>query len=145
MHGKLPVKKTRRWALPASVAKIVPGALTLAAGIVVWEVISLFFFPIFLPGPALLFERTVQIYSDPASYAVFGETLARIFEGFVISMVTGTALGLVMGLKRSIEIFFDSWIMVLLTFPSVCWAFLSVLWFGLSQKAAKPRITWTNS
>ena len=135
MHGKLPVKKIRRWALPASVAKIVPGALTLAAGVVVWEVISLFFFPIFLPGPALLFERTVQIYGDPASYAVFGETLARIFEGFVISMVTGTALGLAMGLKRSIEIFFDSWIMVLLTIPAVCWAFLSVLWFGLSPTA----------
>jgi NitT/TauT family transport system permease protein len=38
-------------------------------------------------------------------------------------------------LRRSIEIFFDSWIMVLLTFPSVCWAFLCVLWFGISQTA----------
>jgi NitT/TauT family transport system permease protein len=51
-------------------------------------------------------------------------------------MLIGTALGLLMGLRRSIEIFFDSWIMVLLTFPAVCWAFLSVLWFGLSQAAA---------
>ena len=29
----------------------------------------------------------------------------------------------------------DSWIMVLLTFPAICWAFLSVLWFGLSEIA----------
>jgi NitT/TauT family transport system permease protein len=40
-----------------------------------------------------------------------------------------------MGLKRNFEIFFDSWIMVLLTVPAVCWAFLSVLWFGVSDAA----------
>jgi NitT/TauT family transport system permease protein len=50
-------------------------------------------------------------------------------------MLIGTALGLFMGLKRGVELFFDSWIMVLLTVPAVCWAFLSVLWFGLSDIA----------
>ncbi len=135
MHGKLPVEKTRRWTLPAWIAQIVPGALTVAAGIVVWKVISLFFFPIFFPGPLLLLERMIALYSSPATYTVVGETLARILEGFAISMLTGMAFGLLMGLKRSIEIFFDSWIMVLLTIPAVCWAFLSVLWFGLSQTA----------
>jgi len=53
----------------------------------------------------------------------------------VISMVAGTAAGLLMGRQPEIEIFFDSWIMVLLTIPAVCWAFLSVLWFGLSEAA----------
>ena len=62
---------------------------------------------------------------------IVGETLARIFEGFAASMLIGTALGLAMGLRRGIEIFLNSWIMVLLTFPAVCWAFLTVLWFGL--------------
>ena len=135
MHGKLPLQRARRRTLPDSVARILPGVATLTAGIVVWKVVSLFFFPVFLPGPGLLVKRMIGIYSDPASYAVVGATLARIFEGFVISMVTGLAFGLAMGLKRSVEIFFDSWIMVLLTFPAVCWAFLSVLWFGLSQTA----------
>src|SRR5487761_1603624 len=126
MHGKLSVKTIKR---------MLPGALTLAVCVVVWKVISLFFFPVFFPGPAVLLERMITIYSNPASYVVVGQTLARIFEGFVISMVVGTAFGLLMGLKRNIEIFFDSWIMVLLTFPAVCWAFLSVLWFGLSGTA----------
>jgi len=134
MHGKLPLK-TARWSLPPALAAVLPGALTLAAGIVVWKAISLFFFPVFFPGPDLLLERMIAIYSDPASFVVVEETLARIFEGFVISMLIGMTLGLLMGLRRSIEIFFDSWIMVLLTFPAVCWAFLSVLWFGLSQTA----------
>lgn len=128
--------KTGRRTFWASPSRALPALLTLAACIAGWQIISLFYLPIFFPGPAVLVERMVVVYSDPASYVVIGETLARIFEGFAASMVIGTALGLLMGLRRSIEIFFDSWIMVLLTFPAVCWAFLTVLWFGLSQAAA---------
>jgi len=135
MHGKLPLQDAGRRILPASIIRMLPGALTLATGIAVWKAISLFFFPEFFPGPGLLVERMIAIYGDPASYVVVGETLARIFEGFAISMMVGVALGLLMGLRRGIEVFFDSWIMVLLTFPAVCWAFLSVLWFGLSRTA----------
>jgi NitT/TauT family transport system permease protein len=128
-------KTTSRQTWPASVSGMLPGALTIVAGLVIWKTASLFFFPVFFPGPGLLLERMVEIYSAPASYVVVGETLARIFEGFVITMLVGIAIGLLMGLRRRIEIFLDSWIMVLLTFPSVCWAFLSVLWFGLSETA----------
>jgi NitT/TauT family transport system permease protein len=134
MYGKPPVRNSI--GLPASIVRMVPGALTLAVGIVVWEMVSLFFPPIFFPGPAVLLRRMIGIYSDPASYPVVGVTLLRIVEGFLISMLIGTALGLLMGLRRGIEIFFDSWIMVLLAFPAICWAFLSVLWFGISQAAA---------
>ena len=103
--------------------------------LVVWQGVSLLFLPVFFPGPAVLLERIAAIYGNPASWAVVGATLARIFEGFALSMLLGTVLGLVMGRNRLAEIFFDSWIMVLLTFPAVCWAFLSVLWFGLSGAA----------
>lgn len=115
--------------------RALPGILTLAACVVAWKAISLAFLPVFFPGPAALIERMAEIYSRPSSYAVIGETLSAIFQGFAISMVLGTAVGLIMGLRRSIEVFLDSWIMVLLTFPAVCWAFLSVLWFGISGAA----------
>jgi len=119
----------------AAASRILPGLLTVVFGLLVWEGISLFFLPVFFPGPVALLKCMIVIYSDPASYDVFRQTLLRIFEGFVISMVAGTAFGLLMGLKRDVEIFFDSWIMVLLTVPAVCWAFLSVLWFGISDVA----------
>jgi NitT/TauT family transport system permease protein len=115
--------------------RVLPGLITFGLGILLWQFIALFFLPVIFPGPAALFERMVEIYSDPASYVIVSHTLLRIFEGFAISMLIGTALGLLMGLRRDIEIFFDSWIMVLLTVPAVCWAFLSVLWFGLSNAA----------
>lgn len=130
------VDKIDHLKLPPTLTTALPALLTIAACIVAWKIVSLFFLPIFFPGPAVLVERMAVIYGDPASYVIIGETLARIFEGFAASMLIGTALGLLMGLRRNIEIFFDSWIMVLLTFPAVCWAFLTVLWFGLSQAAA---------
>ena len=112
---------------------ILPGLLTVVVSILLWKGVSLLFLPVFLPGPLVLLDRVIVVYGDPASYIVVWQTLSRIFEGLIVSMLIGTALGLSMGLQRNVEAFLDSWIMVLLTFPAVCWAFLSVLWFGLSD------------
>ncbi len=112
---------------------VLPGVLTVVGCLVFWQAISLLFLEVFLPGPLVLLDRMITVYGDPASFLVVWKTLVRIFQGLVICMIIGTALGLAMGLERNIEAFFDSWIMVLLTFPAVCWAFLSVLWFGLSD------------
>ncbi len=109
------------------------GLLTIVASILLWKGVSLFFLPVFLPGPLVLLDRVIEVYGDPASYIVVWQTLSRIFVGLIISMLIGTAIGLSMGLQRNVEAFLDSWIMVLLTFPAICWAFLSVLWFGLSD------------
>lgn len=112
---------------------ILPGLLTIVVCILLWKGVSLLFLPVFLPGPLVLLDRVIVVYGDPASYIVVWQTLSRIFVGLIVSMLIGTALGLSMGLQRNVEAFLDSWIMVLLTFPAVCWAFLSVLWFGLSD------------
>ncbi len=112
-----------------------PGILTVIGAVALWQWVSQFFLPVFLPGPLVLLERVFLVYGDPATYLVVGQTVLRILEGLILSMVIGTALGLLMGLKRNFEAFLDSWIMVLLTFPAICWAFLAVLWFGLSEVA----------
>jgi NitT/TauT family transport system permease protein len=117
------------------IARVPPSVVTFAVVVLAWSVIAQFYSPAIFPGPVTLLKRMAAIYSDPASYIVVAQTLRRIFEGFVVSMIAGTAFGLLMGLKRDVEVFFDSWIMVLLTVPAVCWAFLSVLWFGISDAA----------
>ncbi|MDC0033545.1 ABC transporter permease [Alphaproteobacteria bacterium] len=114
---------------------IVPGVATIIVTLLAWHALSLFFLPVFLPSPYELLERMFIVYSDPATYLVVGLTLWRIFEGLFLCMVIGTTIGLLMGIKKNFESFMDSWIMVLLTFPAICWAFLGVLWFGLSEWA----------
>jgi NitT/TauT family transport system permease protein len=113
----------------------VPGFLSAIGLLLVWTGVSLFFLPTFLPSPLALLNQVISIFSHAAAYLVIGKTLERVLAGLVLSMLLGSLIGLVMGLRRSVESFFDGWIMVLLTFPSICWAFLAVLWFGLSDIA----------
>ena len=113
----------------------VPGFLSAIGLLLVWTGVSLFFLPTFLPSPLALVSQVISIFSHAAAYLIIGKTLERVLAGLVLSMLLGSLIGLVMGMRRSVESFFDGWIMVLLTFPSICWAFLAVLWFGLSDIA----------
>ncbi len=112
---------------------LVAGVLTFVGFVVLWQVVSFRFLPAFLPGPQELLARLLVVYSEPDSYTVVWDTLRRIILGLIASMIIGGIAGLIMGLHRHVEAFLDGWIMVLLTFPAVCWAFLAVLWFGLSD------------
>ncbi|MGE5217527.1 MAG: ABC transporter permease [Chloroflexota bacterium] len=113
----------------------VPGLLSAVGLLLLWKAVSLFFLPTFLPSPIQLLGNVGAIFSHASAYLIIGKTLQRVFAGLVLSMLVGSTLGLIMGLRRSVGSFFDSWIMVFLTFPSISWAFLSVLWFGLSEVA----------
>jgi NitT/TauT family transport system permease protein len=104
--------------------------------LLLWQFVSLFFLSTFLPSPAALLARVAEIFSNLSAYLIVGKTLERVLAGVVLSMLVGGCAGLVMGVRRALGSFFDSWIMVLLTFPAIAWAFLSVLWFGISDLAA---------
>ena len=112
---------------------ILPGLITLVAFFLLWKVLSAFFLPAFLPGPLELLGRIIEVFSEGGAYLVVWKTFYRILMGLILSMLIGTGIGLGMGLRRHIEAFFDSWIMVLLTFPAIGWAFLSILWFGITD------------
>ncbi|MEE8325503.1 MAG: ABC transporter permease [candidate division NC10 bacterium] len=112
---------------------ILPGLVTLVAFLLLWKLVSYFFLPAFLPAPLELVDRTIEVFGEGAAYLVVWKTFSRILMGLILSMLIGTGIGLGMGLRRNIEAFFDSWIMVLLTFPAIGWAFLAVLWFGISD------------
>lgn len=112
-----------------------PGLLSIIGLLALWKAVSELFLPTFLPSPAELVAIVISIFSHPSAYLVIGKTLQRVFIGLILSMLVGSTVGLVMGLRRSVGIFLDSWVMVLLTFPAISWAFLSVLWFGLSDIA----------
>lgn len=119
--------------MPKLTAGVVPAFLTFLVFLLLWKAISLVFLPVFLPGPEELLKELVVLYSEPRTYVIVWDTIYRILLGAGFSMVVGTIAGLAMGLNRHIEAFLDSWVMVLLTFPAICWAFLAVLWFGLSD------------
>src|SRR5262249_51259472 len=80
--------------------------------------------PAVLPGPAAI-ARTIA--SDLAStgpegqsaYLHIGITLARIAIAFAASMLVGTAIGLAMGISRTLEGALRTIIPLLLTMPTI--------------------------
>jgi NitT/TauT family transport system permease protein len=112
-----------------------PGLFSAVGLLLVWKAVSLFFLPTFLPSPLELVAGIASLFSAASAYLVLAKTLERVLVGLLLAMLFGCALGLIMGLRRSVGSFFDGWVMVLLTFPSISWAFLAVLWFGLSDIA----------
>ena len=56
-------KRAERRRVPAPLERVLPGVLTFAVCLAVWQAISLLFLPVFFPGPAVLVERIVTLYS----------------------------------------------------------------------------------
>ena len=62
-------------------------------------------------------------------------TLARVFTGLALASVTGLVLGFLMARYRAVERFFSPLVSALMPIPSLAWAPVFILWFGLGNVA----------
>jgi NitT/TauT family transport system permease protein len=62
-------------------------------------------------------------------------TLARVFAGLALAAVVGLVLGFLMARYRPVERFFSPLISALMPIPSLAWAPVFILWFGLGDIA----------
>lgn len=119
------------------VAKVFdPRLLALAGVLVGWQIASLFFGSNQLPGLVTLADNVVTVVTGDGRFGFIetnGITLQRIILGFLISMILGTFIGIVMGINHLAEEYFTTPVMTFLAFPSLIWAFLGILWFGLTD------------
>lgn len=102
----------------------------------VWELLALFFPPTQFPGVGRLVENLFVIVSGASKFDVvphYSLTIQRILVGFSISMLVGTSVGIVMGTSQFLEDYLTTPVMTFLSFPALIWAFLGILWFGLTE------------
>lgn len=62
-------------------------------------------------------------------------TLARVFVGLAFAAVTGLVLGFLMARYGVVERFFSPLVSALMPIPSLAWAPVFILWFGLGNIA----------
>jgi len=89
-----------------------------------------------LPGLRHLFTQTWVVISGQSEFDFltnYGISLLRIMLGFVTVMIVGTFVGVIMGVSRAIEDYVSTYIILLLTVPSVIWAFMAVIWWGFTE------------
>jgi NitT/TauT family transport system permease protein len=106
--------------------------------LVIWWLGSLVSPPQILPGPMAIARTILSNFVTPdpeGETAAFhiAVTLARIIVGFTLAMLAGSALGLIIGLKRRVEMAVGYLIPMALTIPTLLAVFLCVLWFGFSE------------
>ncbi|HEX7052889.1 MAG TPA: ABC transporter permease [Burkholderiales bacterium] len=62
-------------------------------------------------------------------------TLARVFTGLGFAAATGLVLGFLMARYRAVERFLSPLVSALMPIPSLAWAPVFILWFGLGNTA----------
>lgn len=74
-------------------------------------------------------------YSSVAEnlYIQFAISLIRLTIGFFVALILGTAIGLAMGLSKSVNAFFHDWVMAILAMPALVWALFLGLALGFSH------------
>jgi NitT/TauT family transport system permease protein len=90
------------------------------------------------PGPWSCHRDTNlfwEIVSRSGLACNLGFTLFRAAAGFFTAMIIGSVIGIVLGHYRSLDRFFDGWIVLGLNLPALVVGILCYVWFGLSEFA----------
>lgn len=114
-------------------ARPIAVAASLAVLLVGWTVVSALLPARYLPSPAVVAATLGSDLADPESWRHIVLSLGRAFGGFALALVAGTGLGILMGVSRRAEYLCDRWVTVGLGIPSLCWAYVGLMFFGLSE------------
>jgi len=114
----------------------IPRILSIAALVLLWVMLSLYFPPTIVPGPIPVVKTMwLNIQSGQAFFHMY-KTLLRVGLGLILTMILGIGAGTLMGLYRRGEAFLDAWVTVGLTIPAIVYSIICLLWFGLNDRAA---------
>lgn len=117
----------QRWGITAGSA---------VAILLAWELFALGFPAYQFPSPGELATNLWIVVSGADTFApgpTYGVTLLRVSIGFALALGLATLWGIAMGLRSGLGGYLAGPLFVFLTVPSVVWAFLGVVWFGLAD------------
>ncbi len=118
-----------------------PGTLVLrlasfALLLAIWQIAAHVADSRLLPSAGAVLASLVEETLAGSLLYNLGITLARVAASFLVAMVAGVAIGIVMGRSRTINLLFDSWLVLLLNLPALVIIVLAYVWFGLTEAAA---------
>lgn len=120
-----PALPRMKHALPYALAVVLFGTLLL-----LWE---LFWSSQFFPPPSAIWAYFVAKYGEIGAATVV--TLRRLFIGYLIGIAMGIPLGMLTARFKTAHLTVGVTALGLQTLPSVCWAPLALMWFGMTESA----------
>ncbi|NHC46099.1 ABC transporter permease [Motilibacter aurantiacus] len=122
----------RKWVTAA-----VPPLVVLAGLFALWNVLVLALNPSItkFPGPADVGAAISDQWSKGVVVEAFQGSLQRGILGFALSVLVGTAIGVVVAQVTFLRAGFGPILSGLQVLPSVAWVPVAIIWFGLTEKA----------
>jgi NitT/TauT family transport system permease protein len=103
----------------------------------IWQSVCYFkFWPEYIfPSPLKVIDALISGFADLTFIYAIAVSLKRIVIGYGISIITGTVLGILMYRFSWVEETVGGLVLAVQTLPSICWLPLSIIWFGLNERA----------
>ena len=111
-------------------------ALSFILLIIGWWLVSWIADSRVLPSPWTVADRLWQELRDGEMQGHLIATLRRVAFSFAIAMLIGTAIGMIMGSRRKMDVLLDGLLVLGLNVPALVVIILSYIWFGLTEVAA---------
>lgn len=139
MSAASPAKQAGR----ARLTRYLPAILSIAGGILVWQLLSLRLPPLFMPSPALTLAGMVELARDGTLWESVVASGARILTGWAAGVLVGIPLGILMGSVRPIRQVFDPYIEFFRFIPPIAFVTLAVIWLGPGELSKVALIFYT--
>lgn len=143
--ARTPARRSRRRGAARDLAS--RGAvlmLSLATGLVLWELLARRFGPALVSSPVATWEGAVQLAETGLLWEAIGISTYRIMVGWALGLLVGAPLGLLMGRVRLVRQFFEPYIEFFRFIPPVAFVTLAVIWFGLGETSKIVLIFYTS-
>jgi NitT/TauT family transport system permease protein len=101
--------------------------------IAAWDVGNQIYGDMILPSPIETFQTLATLFKDQDFTQSLMITLRRAMIGFGISLVVGTALGLLAGFFVTASIVSRPIVTILMGMPPIAWIVLAMIWFGMGD------------
>jgi NitT/TauT family transport system permease protein len=91
--------------------------------------------PVFLPGPARVFERLLSWWLEDDLLTDAGISIYRVVAGFALSALLALPIGLLIGAFRPVEALLEPLTDFIRYMPAVAFIPLVMLWVGIDESA----------
>ena len=103
----------------------------------IWHFVALQVGPKYLPGPMMVLERALEMYSEPiggnSMWAHIGYSLRRVLSAYFLAAAVGIPLGIAMGWNVTARKIAYPLFELLRPIPPLAWIPLAILWFGIAE------------
>jgi NitT/TauT family transport system permease protein len=117
--------------------------VSVALGVLIWQLLSLRFPPLFLPSPKLTLQAVGELWDDGTLLQSIGASLARIMAGWSLGLIIGIPVGVVMGYVPLVRRMLDPYVEFFRFIPPIAFVTLAVIWLGPGEASKVALILYT--